>query len=466
MLFRDENHHLDEVLGHWKEDFEEKEQEREGRIRNVGIELKFPVVDKEGRAVSPGVMTDLWEFLGEEGWDVITDPHYKHLIGASFPGEPADDFAGTETGYCKMEFSLGYKGNLWQLDERIHALAELLEKFRQRKEENVYFLCYGIHPVTPPSDDLMTKKQRNLFWHKAFDNRRVNLLSITCSNQVHADVAVEETAAALNVFNGLSPVEIALNANSNIWNGRVNPECKALSLNFWNRWLPNSPRVGMTPRRFGSLTDYTVFISGFKPVYVKRKGQYYGIGHYASFAEYWAAGEKAIGVDEYGVRIPLVPQKEDFDLHYTFCWNDARLSGYYTLENRVNCQQPPHRLMVPAAFTLGIMEKLLPVQSLVDSFAWGELEAAREDAVNKGMQANLNGEKIKELCQEVLCLAQKGLEQRKLGEEKFLVPLWESFETTTCPADHAREIFARNGLRDFLEAHSTTRILNKLPAGV
>jgi hypothetical protein len=50
--FSDENHHLDEVLGHWKEDFEEKEQEREGRIRNVGIELKFPVVDKEGRAVS------------------------------------------------------------------------------------------------------------------------------------------------------------------------------------------------------------------------------------------------------------------------------------------------------------------------------------------------------------------------------------------------------------------------------
>ncbi len=461
MLFREENHQMEEVLEHWEESFEEKEKERQGKNRNIGVELKFPVVDREGQAVSPGVMTALWEFLGEEGWDVITDPHYKHPIGATFPGDPADDLAGTETGYCKMEFSLGYKGNLWQLETRIGELAALLEKFRDKQENNVYFLCFGIHPVTPPSDQLMTKKQRNLFWNKAFGNQRVNLLSITCSNQVHADVGVEETAAALNVFNGLSPVEIALNANSNIWNGKVDPEYKALSVNFWNRWLPNSPRVGMTPRRFGNLTDYTVFISGFKPVYVRRKGRYYGIGHYASFAEYWTAGKKATGEDEYGERVQLIPQEEDFDLHYTFCWNDARLSGYYTLENRVNCQQPPHRLMVPAAFTLGVMEKLLPVQSLVDSFDWEDLEDARSDAVNNGMQANIAGEEMKEFCREVLQLAQKGLEGRKLGEEKLLIPLWESLDTATCPADHAREIFSKQGLKAFLESHSTTRVLDE-----
>ena len=460
MLFREDNHQMEEVLDHWEESFEEKEKERKGDRRHIGVELKFPVVDEKGQAVAPGVMTDLWEFLGEEGWDVITDPYFKHPIGATFPGDPGEDLAGTETGYCKMELSLGYKGNLWQLDKRIRSLAEMLERFREKQSEKVYFLCYGIHPVTPPSDDLMTKKQRNLFWNKAFGNRRVNLLSITCSNQVHADVSVEEAAAALNVFNGLSPVEIALNANSNIWNGKVDPEYKALSVNFWNRWLPNSPRVGITPRRFGNLTDYTVFISGFKPVYVRRKGRYYGIGHYASFAEYWAAGKKATGEDENGERVPLVPMEEDFDLHYTFCWNDARLSGYYTLENRVNCQQPPHRLMVPAAFTLGIMEKLLPAQSLVDSFDWDDLEGARDDAVNNGMQAYLAGDSIKELCLEVLQLAQKGLEQRKLGEEKFLEPLWEGLETATCPADRARDIFCKEGLEAFLEAHSTTRILN------
>lgn len=460
MLFREENHQMGEVLDHWEESFEEKEKERQGKHRNIGVELKFPVVDRDGQAVSPEVMTALWEFLGEEGWDVITDPHYKQPIGATYPGDPADDLAGTETGYCKMELSLGYKGNLWALEKRIGALAELLEKFREKQENNLYFLCFGIHPVTPPSDQLMTKKQRNLFWNKAFGNQRVNLLSITCSNQVHADVAVEEAAAALNVFNGLSPVEIALNANSNIWNGKIDPEYKALSVNFWNRWLPNSPRVGMTPRRFGNLTDYTVFISGFKPVYVRRKGRYYGIGHYASFAEYWAAGKKATGEDEYGERVQLVPQEEDFDLHYTFCWNDARLSGYYTLENRLNCQQPPHRLMVPAAFTLGIMEKLLPAQSLVDSFDWEDLEEARSDAVNNGMQANIAGEEMKELCREVLQLAQKGLEARELGEEKLLIPLWESLDTSTCPADHAREILSKQGLKAFLEAHSTTRVLD------
>jgi gamma-glutamylcysteine synthetase len=101
------------------------------------------------------------------------------------------------------------------------------------------------------------------------------------------------------------------------------------------------------------------------------------------------------------------------------------------------------------------------VQSLVDSFDWGDLEDGPQDAVNKGMQANIAGEEMKEFCREVLQLAQKGLEGRKLGEEKLLIPLWESLDTATCPADHAREIFSKQGLKAFLESHSTTRVLDE-----
>ncbi len=460
MLNHKNNDQLDEVIEQWEESFEEKDEEREGEKRHVGVELKFPVVNHKGEAVSRETMQKLWEFLGTEGWDVITDPYYKQPIGATLDGDPAEDLAGTETGYCKLELSLGYKENLWYLQEKIKFLAELLEKFREQQGGAVYFLCYGMQPLTPPSDDLMTKKQRNLFWNKSFGNRRVNYFTVTCTNQVHVDVTTEETAAAVNVFNALSGMEVAPNANSNIWGGAVDREYKALSQNLWNRWLPGNPRVGMTPRRFGSLTDYMIFISGFKPVYVKRDKEYYGIGHYSSFAEYWAAAKKATGETENGERVPLVPRDEDFDLHYTFCWNDARLSGYYTLENRVNCQQPPGRLLVPAAFTLGIMEKLLPAQSFVDTFEWEDLEEGREDALRNGMQAHMAGENIKDICYEVLQMAEKGLEKRGLGEEKLLQPLWESWESSRCPADEAEKVFLNEGIEKFLEKYSFARVLD------
>lgn len=464
MIFREENEHseqLEEVLEHWEESFEEKEREREGKKREAGVELKFPVVDEKGEAVPLETMIALWEFLGEEGWEVVTDPHFKMPIGATHPGDPADDLAGTETGYCKLELSLGYKENLWALQKRIFSLAGMLEKFRQEKMNGkMYFLCFGIQPMTPPSEKLMMKKQRNLFWNKAFGNTRVHFFTIPATNQVHADVDLEEAAAAVNVFNALSPVQIAMNAHSNIWKGRVDREIKALSQHFWTTWLPGNSRVGMTPRRFANLADYMIFVSGFRPIYVKRDGRYYGIGHYSSFAEYWASDKKAVAEAEDGRMVPMIPRDEDFDLHYTFCWNDARLSGYYTLENRVNCQQPPHRLMIPAALTIGIMEKLLPAQSMVDTFDWDDLMEAREDAIRNGMQATVAEESLREFCHEVLLLAEKGLAKRGLGEETLLQPLWEDFDQSCCPADVAREVFLKEGIEAFLEKYSLSRILD------
>ncbi len=307
----------------------------------------------------------------------------------------------------------------------------------------------GLQPRTPPGPHLMAKKARNLFWNKVFNNDRVSLFTASATNQVHVDVKREEVGPALNVFNGLAGVQIALHANSTLWKEQIDHQEKARAVSFWERWLPGSPRVGMTERPFRSLFDYLKFLSNFQPVYVVREGRYLGIYRYPTFFDYYSA-EDPQGETKAGDLVPLAPDPADFGLHTTFCWHDARLSEYFTLENRVNCQQPPGAEFAVAAFTLGLMEELEEAEAFVNRFNWNFLAKLRRAAVENGLAAAVGGIRVGALAREVLAIAEQGLQKRRLNEESFLRPLWERLERGACPADEVRIAFAQAGIDGIL----------------
>lgn len=439
---------MEDIIDQWRQGFREKQKDREGKKRSTGVELKFPAVQKDGKAIDFADVISLWQFMGEKGWQIIEDPQFNHPVGVRRSKKPYDDLMGTETGYCKLELSLGYEEDLFALSRKVEEIAELLHEFSW--ERGVNFLGLGIQPLTPPDEHLMMKKSRNLFWNEVFGNKKVSLFTITATNQVHVDVSEDEAADAVNVFNALSGPQIALNANSTVWKGKVDTEHKAVSEQFWDEWLPGDDRVGMPPRRFKDLEDYVYTLASFRPVYIMRDGQYLGIGHYDSFLNYWEDGTEARAVTEDGEVVKVMPEIEDVDLHHTFCWQDARISGYYTLENRVNCQQPPGELMVVAALTLGLMEELNSAKVIVDSFEWDEFCRAREDAIHRGLKARLGEDSIADICQEIVAIAEEGLKKRGLGEEVFLQPLKERLAEERCPADYVRDIYQKDGIKGLL----------------
>ncbi|MCP4643500.1 MAG: hypothetical protein GY851_23835, partial [bacterium] len=77
---------------------------RNGSVR-IGAELKFPLVDGEGRAVTREVVQSFWNWLGEQGWSLEHDSLTGSLVGARKRGEQNDTVASFETGYAKTEFS-------------------------------------------------------------------------------------------------------------------------------------------------------------------------------------------------------------------------------------------------------------------------------------------------------------------------------------------------------------------------
>jgi len=447
------------IVEHFVNGFRSATRERNGEGRRVGAELKFPLVNANGEAAPREAVAALWAFLEGLGWEPVVDKLTSKVVGARKPGPENHTVASCETGYCKPEFSLAHVANLLELRDVANRLRDTLRAFSDR--EGVFFLGYGIQPVTPPSKRLLIKKGRTAFWGKVFRSNRaiapqdgddVHLFTVNASSQVHVDVAEEEAIPAVNVFNGLTGAQIALTADSSVWQGRVDPDYKCVCEMFWDWWMPDGKRVGVPPQPFQDMTNYVHTIARLRPIYVKRNGKPVGVMDYKTFAEYYQAGERARGVGARGREIPLTPCPDDIDQHGTFYWYNARISRYYTLENRVNDQQPPDELLCVPALTLGILEALAEAKEIIASHVWEDLAASRVAACREGLAAVAGDIGLGELAERMLEAAQLGLERRGLGEEQFLDPLWRRLREQRCPADDAVAAFEQGGVEALLHA--------------
>lgn len=441
---------IEEITVYCKEKF----PERGSSQRKIGIELKFPVVDREGKAVSYNVIRELWAFLQEYGWKGITDRYTNEVVGVKKEG----NIISNETGYCKLEISLSPEKNLIKISNKLNPILKRLTLFS--KKDQIHILGYGIQPITPPSKKLYIKKERTLFWEKLFPSNKiiekkdgcdVHLFTVNASNQCHVEVDSREAVEALNIFNGLSGAQIALNGHSPIWKGGIDPRYKAASEILWDWWLPGENRTGMPKKRFDSLEDYIRTILNFKPIFIKRDGKVFPLSAFSSFKNYYISKDGFFGKTTEGDYSLIVPEIEDIDLHQTFVWYDARLTRYGTIENRLNCEQPPEELMAISALTLGLVENLSKAKSLLSRYRWEDLKKARIDAIEKTLKAEIAGRPIIELCKEMVLLAKEGLLKRGLGEEKFLGPFWLRLKKKESPADKALKTFNKGGIKGLLK---------------
>jgi len=447
------------IYEHFTSSFEESLARRQTDERRIGAELKFPLVNPDGTAVDLQTIHALWHYLCDHGWAPEKDSLTEQVVGARKPGEQNDNVASCETGYCKTEFSLAHVSNLFELAKAIGELRILLRGFS--KQHGVHFLGYGIQPVSRPVERLLMKRGRTSVWDVFASNRHIpeeegddmHLFTVNAASHVHVSVSREEAVPAVNVLNGFAGAQIALMAHSNIWRGGVDPWHKCVAEKFWDWWMPDAERVGMPEQPFGDLQHYVGTISRFRPVYVKRDGIPVVLPDHESFEEYYG-DPNPIGRDLQGRPVPLVPESADIDLHNTCYWYNARISHYYTVENRVNDQQPPEEVICVAALTLGLMSALEESWEELSSYAWSDLRSAREAACRDALKGRFDGVTLATLAGRMVELAELGLRRRGLGEEEFLSPLKERLDAGRCPADDAEELFEAGGINALLAARS------------
>jgi gamma-glutamylcysteine synthetase len=426
---------------------------RETPPGRIGAELKFPLVDSSGRAVGRGVIEALWRHLIDLGWHPVVDSATGRLAGASTPGEMNDTVASCETGHCKAEFSLAHVPHMHALAEAAARLREELRPFCDRA--GVALLGYGIQPVTAPGRGLLARQGRTSVWTRVFPSNRVIppedgddllLFTVNAASHVHVSAAGEQEAVdAVNVLNGFCGAQVALTADSSVWRGEVDPQYLCVAEKLWDWWMPAGGRVGVPARPFGDIEDYVRKVAAMRPVFVRRDGEPIVLEGYGSFAEYYAARE-ARGLDTEGRQVAVRPDEADIDLHNTCYWYDARISQYFTIENRANDQQPPDELTAVAALTAGLTAALPEGLEEVRGCDWDVLRRSRAAACRDGLRARVDGLEVSDLARRMLDVAELGLRRRGFGEQGFLACLRRRLSSGRCPAEAARDTFMAGGM--------------------
>lgn len=439
---------LNSIQESFRRGFEKAGKDSDAEERRIGAELKFPlVVDPDGTASAREQLTEIWTLLQKKGWEPDIDTLTGSISGACKPGERNNTVASFETGYCKPEFSLAHVGSLSDLDGSIESLREELEECADSTDSCL--IGYGIQPVTPPSADLMMKKERSSVWDKAVPSNTiipetegddVALFTVNAASHVHISVSEQEAVKAVNVLNGFAGAQIALMADSSVWKGDADSGYMCAAEKFWDWWEPSKQRSGIPLTPFCDIEDYIQRIMGLAPIYIKRDGKPLIPQGYASFLDYYSE-ERARTVDLEGKPVQTAPEPADVDLHNSCYWYTARISRYYTVENRACDQQPPEDLIAPAALTLGLVSVLDEAWEELNRYDWSTLRDLREAACRNGLKGSADGLEAAALSALMLELAETGLSRRNQNEERFLAPLKERSE---CPAREAEDLF-RNG---------------------
>ncbi len=391
--------------------------------RTVGREAEFPVVDAGGAAMD---VQSLWS--GLQQFTPSLKPKFDAVTQDLIVGLEGPDFSyALEVGRGTLEINTRPCAHLFELEQLHSEALRCLILVAHGLGGRV--LGLGMQPQSPPGPGLMSPKQR---YRAMFEIMGEDWLwyTVTASDQLHVDVARPEMISQLNLGLLLTPVVIALCANSSIYAGGIGDFCSTREGIVTQRGR-YANRHGMPERAYLDTTDFVTRLSDL-PYLLRRHGPH-------------------LLPDGRPFRDIVREDGPDFDaflLHDHYVWHSARLrTAHATLELRPACQQPPHQQMAAAALYLGIVEAADALQRyLNDSLAeesWARMGRYHVQSAQHGLAAP---EPAPNFLVSVMKLVEDALIHRGYGEEILLQPLWQRLEMGQNPAQQARILFAQQGL--------------------
>jgi len=421
--------------------------------RTIGREAEFPIVRANGEAAD---LRRLWSDLLAYG-DLA--PHYgpsaqdnEEMIVAL---KGADFTYALEVGVGTVEVNTRPCADLFTVQAIMEAAVERLVRAAGRLGWRV--LAYGIQPVSPPSLRIIAPKQRYMSLYRAMGESWL-WYTVTASDQVQIDITRDEMVFMLNLGNLMTPVLIALCANSPVYGGQLSPYCSAREGRMAEIYAQEH-RHGMLHRPMRDMVDFVETMSETTYLIVRDDNEI--IPSSRPFSDYLA---------EHG------PDYDAFLFHEHYMWNSARLrAAYGTIEIRPACQQPwanpvpgsafhgiaeetgapPH--MAAAALGLGLIEAAGEIQAYVEGRLgpdyWSIMQTYHAQSIRHGLRAP---QPAPDFLARILALAEAGLQRRGMDEERLLVPLWRRLDRRLNPAQQARTVYRAEGM-DGLLAHTAIR---------
>jgi gamma-glutamylcysteine synthetase len=399
-------------------------------IRKIGREAEYPVVNADGTAFD---IAQLWADLAGPG---LTR---ERMSGGMIVGLNGMKYSyASEVGRGTIEVITGPRHDLVSLardhEEAVRRLVTVAAKHGAR------ILGVGVQPVTPASVDLMTPKPRYGVLHDVIGDPWLSFTS-TASDQTHVDVSSPEIAAMANLCNMLSPVIIALCANSGVVAGGdagvVSWREKAMG-----EIQPEHGRHGMPVEPAETLAHHMEMLANL-PHLMHRIDGVATAGTGRPFRELMGDMDKE-------------EVWKSFLVHEHYVWHSARpRSRQGTVEIRCACQQPWDSHMAASALALGLVSGAAEIaQFLGDQLGpdgWEKMRQWHTEVIVHGLQAP---EPAEGFILGVLERARSALRARGRKEAPFIEPLFQRLKRRESPAHRMRAIFAESGMAAVIEEAS------------
>ncbi len=413
--------------------------------RTVGREAEYPIVTATGECAD---LRRLWDTLLARG-DLepiygatahqsaivppyLTEPRLSDHRDSMIVSLQGGDFTyALEVGQGTVEINTRPCQHLFEIEAIMQDAMSRLVRAAARHGWRV--LGYGIQPVSPPDLHIMSPKQRYFSLYRAMGASWL-WYTVTASDQLQVSVSRPEMVDILNFTNLMTPVIIALCANSPVFGDELSPYCSAREGRM-SEIYANEHRHGMLARPMRDMVDFVATMAESTYLIIRENQEIYPSSR--PFSAY------------------LAEQGADFDaflFHEHYIWNSARLRATYgTVEIRPACQQPWAEHMAMAALGLGLVEGAAKIHAYVMQELgpdyWTIMQTYHQQVIRHGLRAP---EPAPDFLYRIVESAEDALQARGFGEEQFLAPHWRRLQQRRNPAQRIRRIFQIDGIPGLL----------------
>lgn len=368
-----------------------------------------------------GIYDLLRTFAKLDGWEYITDDY--NIIGL----KKGEDRITLEPG-CQFELSIKPEENIADIKSKIDSINKKITPILRKYDINL--LEYGISPVSTYKNINMIPKKRyhimaNYLWGILSDV----MMKETAGIQACFDFSSEEDAMRkFKVANKLSPFMTAMFANSPI-RGGVDTGYKTFRGLSWLN--TDAERCGFSSKKlFETKADYSFEqyvrdVLKIPMIFIMRDGKPVEILGKIDFEQFME-----FGYEGYSATM------EDFELHANLYFPDVRLRNFIEIRNH-DCANHGMQYSILALYK-GILynkNSLGQIEELLGKFNYNDMMELRYNVPRKALHTKIRKLEVKDIAKDILMIAQKGLKEQGLGEERFLEPIMELTPFGISPAD-------------------------------
>lgn len=386
----------------------------------IGVELEFPLLNLNKKPVDKEKALSLLGYFLDNGFkvdDTDTDGN------PAFITNKYGDCISFDNSYNNIEFSMNYSNNLNEIRERFYNYFNDAQNFI--KQYNYIITGMGTNPYKKyitqnhVSYPVYNMVDEYLHRYNSDDTHKFpDFPSYLSSVQTHLDINVEDLPKTATLFAEIDFLRGLLFSNS--------PDFDFGDTLCFRDYLWSKSAFGICKTNTGAVDEEYKTLDD--------------IGE--SFYNRHMFNNKRDG--KYNCFYPI-PLKDYFennpakDIEYFLSFRHIEITCRGTLEIRSDCTQPLKDAFAPPAFNLGIAHNIDKAIERTETLLKGKnlSNSYLRRCISQGNDiVEIDKVELKSYAVDMIKLAEDGLKNRNLGEEKLIYTLYQRAKNLECPAKY------------------------------